>query len=144
MIVKLLTEHLLEFLSLKGGCRGSYESTHAKMPHCWKSHALALNCICFVFSGIPGVLNNAYKMSSMFPKAPPPTSAPPHHILHACNRLVTPVPVTTPPSPTKDDNYGMVRYIYFLYNIKKIYMQVVMLHLVNSYKNVAHSLRNSH
>ena len=24
MIVKLLTEHHLEFLSLKGGCRGSY------------------------------------------------------------------------------------------------------------------------
>ena len=41
MIVKLLTEHHLEFLSLKGGCRGSSESTHAKMRHCWKSHALA-------------------------------------------------------------------------------------------------------
>ena len=41
MIVKLLTEHHLEFLSLKGGCRGSSESTHAKIPHCWKSHALA-------------------------------------------------------------------------------------------------------
>ena len=41
MIVKLLTEQHLEFLSLKGGCRGSSESTHVKMPHCWKSHALA-------------------------------------------------------------------------------------------------------
>ena len=41
MIVKLLTEHHLEFLSLKGGCRGSSESTHVKMPHCCKSHALA-------------------------------------------------------------------------------------------------------
>ena len=41
MIVKLLTEHHLEFLSLKGGCRGSSESTHVKMSHCWKSHALA-------------------------------------------------------------------------------------------------------
>ena len=41
MIVKLLTEHHLEFLSLKGGCRGSSESTHVKMPNCWKSHALA-------------------------------------------------------------------------------------------------------
>ena len=40
MIVKLLTEHRLERLSLKGGCRGSSESTHVKMPHCWKSHAL--------------------------------------------------------------------------------------------------------
>ena len=41
MIVKLLTEHNLEFLSLNGGFRGSSESTHVKMPHCWKSHALA-------------------------------------------------------------------------------------------------------
>ena len=41
MIVKLLTEHHLEFLSLKGSCRGSSESTHVKMPHCLKSHALA-------------------------------------------------------------------------------------------------------
>ena len=41
MIVKLLTEHHLEFLSLKGGCRGSSESTHVKIPHCWKSHTLA-------------------------------------------------------------------------------------------------------
>ena len=41
MIVKLLTEHHLEFLSLKGGCRGSSESTHVKKSHCWKSHSLA-------------------------------------------------------------------------------------------------------
>ena len=41
MIVKLLTEHYLEFLSLKGGCRGLFESTRVKMPLCWKSHALA-------------------------------------------------------------------------------------------------------
>ena len=41
MIVKLLTEHHLECLSLKGGCRGSSESTHVKISHCWKSHALA-------------------------------------------------------------------------------------------------------
>ena len=31
MSFKLLTEHHLEFLSLKGGCRGSSESTHVKM-----------------------------------------------------------------------------------------------------------------
>ena len=42
MIVKLLTEHHLEFLSLKGGCRGSSESTHVKIPYFWKSHATAL------------------------------------------------------------------------------------------------------
>ena len=41
MIVKLLTEYHLEFLSLKGGCTGSSESTHVKMPHCWKSHVAA-------------------------------------------------------------------------------------------------------
>ena len=41
MIAKLLTEHHLEFLSLKGGCRGSSESTHFKMSNCWKSHAAA-------------------------------------------------------------------------------------------------------
>ena len=41
MIVKLLTEHHLEFLSLKGGCTGSSESTLVKIPHCWKSHDMA-------------------------------------------------------------------------------------------------------
>ena len=41
MSVKLLTKHYLEFLSLKGGCTGSSESIHFKMPHCWNSHALA-------------------------------------------------------------------------------------------------------
>ena len=41
MTVKLLTEHNLKSLGLKGGCRGSSESTHVKIPHCWKSHALA-------------------------------------------------------------------------------------------------------
>ena len=41
MIVKLLTEHHLEFLSFKGGCTGSSESKLVKMPHCWKSHAAA-------------------------------------------------------------------------------------------------------
>ena len=41
MGVKLLTEHHFEFLSLKGGCAGLSESTHVKMPHCWKSHFAA-------------------------------------------------------------------------------------------------------
>ena len=39
MVIKLLNEHHLEFLSLKGGCRGSSESTLVKMSNCWKSHA---------------------------------------------------------------------------------------------------------
>ena len=41
MIVKPQTEHDLEFLSLKGGCRGSSESTLVKMSNCWQSHAAA-------------------------------------------------------------------------------------------------------
>ena len=41
MIVKLLTERHLEFLSLKGSCTGSSESTLVKMSNCWKSRALA-------------------------------------------------------------------------------------------------------
>ena len=53
MSVKLLTEHHLEFLSLNGGCRGSSESTHVKMPHCLKSHVTAQsfsNCQFMYFS----------------------------------------------------------------------------------------------
>ena len=42
MSVKLLIKHHLEFLSLKGGCRGSSESTLVKVPNCWKSHVVAL------------------------------------------------------------------------------------------------------
>ena len=46
MIVKLLTKHHLEFLSLKGGCRGSFESTLVKMSNYLKSHAVAqLVCV---------------------------------------------------------------------------------------------------
>ena len=41
MIVKLLTEHHLEFLTLTGDRRGSSKSAYAKLPHCWKSHATA-------------------------------------------------------------------------------------------------------
>ena len=37
MSVQLLTEHYLEFLSLKWGCTGSSESTLVKMAHCWKT-----------------------------------------------------------------------------------------------------------
>ena len=43
MTVKLLTEHHLEFLSLKGGCTESSEFTLVKMSHCWKSHVAAQN-----------------------------------------------------------------------------------------------------
>ena len=64
MIVKLLTERHLEFLSITGGYRGPSESTLVKMSNCWKSRALAhlvfLNksnktdrkaeCICIIFT----------------------------------------------------------------------------------------------
>ena len=46
MTVKLLTEHHLEFLSLKGGCKGSFESTLVKM-NCWKSYDTAQFSFCF-------------------------------------------------------------------------------------------------
>ena len=42
MTAKLLIEHHWEFLSLKGGCTGSSESTLVKMPHCWKSHVTSI------------------------------------------------------------------------------------------------------
>ena len=41
MVVNLLTEHHLEFLSLKGGCRGSPSLHFSKMSNCWKSYAAA-------------------------------------------------------------------------------------------------------
>ena len=50
MIVKLLTEHHLEFLSLKGGCRGLSESTHVKKQHCWKSHATIHIPLCILLN----------------------------------------------------------------------------------------------
>ena len=41
MSVKLLTKDQFEFLSLKGGCKGSSEYIHVKMPYYWKSHVAA-------------------------------------------------------------------------------------------------------
>ena len=40
----IMTEHHLEFLSLKGGYTGLSESIHVKMPHCWKSRVAAHIC----------------------------------------------------------------------------------------------------
>ena len=48
--VKLLTEHHLEFLSLKCGATGSSESTLVEMPHFWKSHVMAHICMDMVKS----------------------------------------------------------------------------------------------
>ena len=38
MSVMLLTENILEFLNLKGGCTCSSESALVKMPHFWRLH----------------------------------------------------------------------------------------------------------
>ena len=46
MSVKLLTEHHLKFLSLKGGCTGLSESILVKMSNFWKSHAAAQFYLC--------------------------------------------------------------------------------------------------
>ena len=50
MIVKLLTEHHLEFLSLTGGSRGGSESTQDKMSNCWESHAVAQLLLYSIFN----------------------------------------------------------------------------------------------
>ena len=42
-LIKLLTEHYLEFQCFKGGCTESSESIHVKMQNCWKSHVTALS-----------------------------------------------------------------------------------------------------
>ena len=55
MTVKLLTQHYLENLSLKGGCTCSSESTYVNMPHCWKSHIMAhIHVLSFVFTELRG------------------------------------------------------------------------------------------
>ena len=41
MTVQLLTEHDLEFLTLRGGCIDLSKPTHVKTPHCVKSHITA-------------------------------------------------------------------------------------------------------
>ena len=41
MSVKLLSEQKLRFLSLKKGYTGSSEAALTKIPHWWKSHAMA-------------------------------------------------------------------------------------------------------
>ena len=70
MSVKLLTEHHLAFLSLKGGYTGSTESTLVKMPHCWKYHVtahfenkMARSCIT---RGIWKVLSMVFYLSNLF------------------------------------------------------------------------------
>ena len=61
MIVKLLTEHHLKFLSLKGSCRGLSQSTLVKMSNCWKSHASAQ----FYFLEITGCIGSSVDSDQM-------------------------------------------------------------------------------
>ena len=71
---RLLTEHHLEFLSLKGGCKGSSESTFVKMPHCWKSHVIN----CFILQVIVlGDSKGCYSFESVLASEGTPYIVPP-------------------------------------------------------------------
>ena len=61
MTVKLQTEHHLEFLSFKGGCTDSSESTLVKLPHCRKSHVAAQ--VLVLYLNLPFVYNTFSKSS---------------------------------------------------------------------------------
>ena len=64
MIVKLLTEHHLELLSLKGVCTGSPESTLVKLPHCWKSHDAAhIYAYMYIYASIYQYRRNVYNIN---------------------------------------------------------------------------------
>ena len=50
MTLRLLIEHHLEFLSLKGGYTGSSDNTPVKMPQCWIYHVMTqISCLWFCF-----------------------------------------------------------------------------------------------
>ena len=55
MIVKLLTEHRLEFLSLKRGCRGSSESTLVKL--------LEISCRGSIINLLSGIKENGTQLT---------------------------------------------------------------------------------
>ena len=54
-VLKILTEQHLEYLSLKGGCTGSSESTLVKMPHRLKSFDAAQMSSLYLFLVVPWV-----------------------------------------------------------------------------------------
>ena len=73
MSVKLLTEHLLEVLSLKGGCTGSSESTLVKMSNRWTFHATAQFYYCLSERGEQTICNELIKKKNfnhIKPKVP--------------------------------------------------------------------------
>ena len=61
-----MTEQHLEFLSLKGGCRGSLESTLVKMSNYWKSHVTAQMILRCLFNGDKG-----FSLFTFMLKVPP-------------------------------------------------------------------------
>ena len=83
MNVKHLTEHYLEFQSLKGGCIGLSESTLVKMPHCWKSHVAAQLCfeldLCLTHYSVCLYFQDKIDSSEHVDK-PPIVGQPPKHI----------------------------------------------------------------
>ena len=54
MSAELLFKQYLEFLSLKGDCTGSSESSPVKIPHYWKSRVTAYICPFHDFSVMLG------------------------------------------------------------------------------------------
>ena len=69
MSVKLLTEHHLEFLSLKGGCTGLSESSLVKMPYCWKTiYMMEISCrdSCVLIICMMGILSCYCNMLNFF------------------------------------------------------------------------------
>ena len=63
MIVKLLTEHHLEFLSLKGACRGS--SLHMSKCHIVGNLIVNLLLLCFYsYDAISSRPQNCFSMAS--------------------------------------------------------------------------------
>ena len=71
MTVKLLTEHHLKFLSISGGCTGSSESSHVKMPHCLKSHAAAQLLYSFFLTWFKYLLALRALVQDMLPDVQP-------------------------------------------------------------------------
>ena len=60
LTVKLLTEHHLEFISLKGGCTGSL-SLHLSKYHIVGSHVLEITCHgSFVHEGLKMMTDGSY------------------------------------------------------------------------------------
>ena len=73
MTVKLLTEHHFGFLCLKGGCKGSSESTLVNLPHCWKSHVMVhLMAYCPLLVVFRSSLHSSARKNNTPPPPPPP------------------------------------------------------------------------